>query len=151
MPMSHVEFKKHPCHMSLYCLKPCRMSIGPISHVEFKKWPCCLVEFKGQGTSLWVWSDRKDGLERDACGCRISTFSSLYLVLAGRSRIVLVSLLPPPLNHVRYQFFGHNLQVFTVSCFIILIIKSVQITHIAMALLIFWIVALLFAQCFSRF
>ena len=49
MPMSHVEFKKFPCHMSLYCLKPCRMSIGSMSHVEFKKWPCHPVEFKGQG------------------------------------------------------------------------------------------------------
>ena len=56
MPMSHVEFKKFPCHMSLYCLKPCRMSIGSMSHVEFKKWPCHPVEFKGQGPygrNLW--------------------------------------------------------------------------------------------------
>ena len=49
MPMSHVEFKKYPCHMSLYFLKPCRMSIGPMSLVEFKKWPRSPVKFKGQG------------------------------------------------------------------------------------------------------
>ena len=51
MPMSHVEFKKYPCHMSLYSLKACRMSIGSMSHVEFKKLPCRPVECKGQGPS----------------------------------------------------------------------------------------------------
>ena len=45
MPMSHVELKKYPCHMSLYFLKPCRVSNGSMSHVEFKKWPCRPVEF----------------------------------------------------------------------------------------------------------
>ena len=49
MPMSHAEFKKYPCHMSLYLLKPCRMSIGSMSNAEFKKWPCRPVEFNGQG------------------------------------------------------------------------------------------------------
>ena len=49
MSMSHVEFKKYPCLMSLYFFKPCRMSIGSMSHVEFKKWPCRPVEFEGQG------------------------------------------------------------------------------------------------------
>ena len=49
MPMSHVEFKRYPCHMSLLFLKPCRM-IGSMSHVKFKKWPCRPVEFKGQGS-----------------------------------------------------------------------------------------------------
>ena len=49
MPMSHSEFKKYPCHMSLYFLKPCRMSIDSMSNVEFKKWPCRPVKFNGQG------------------------------------------------------------------------------------------------------
>ena len=39
MPMSHVEFKKWPC----------RMSISSTSHVEFKKWPCQSVNFSGLG------------------------------------------------------------------------------------------------------
>ena len=49
--MSHVEFKKKPCHMSLFFGKPCRMSLSPMSHGEFKKWPCRPVEFRGRGPS----------------------------------------------------------------------------------------------------
>ena len=71
-PMSHVEFKKWLCPLSLFLRCPCRfqnglmshvefkeglchvdsiflMSIGPMSHVEFKKQSCRPVEFKGQG------------------------------------------------------------------------------------------------------
>ena len=35
--MSHVEFKKWPCPMSLHFKPSFHMSM---SHVEFKKWPC---------------------------------------------------------------------------------------------------------------
>ena len=49
LPMSHVEFKKGLCHMSLYFLSPCRMSLSPMSHVDFKNCPCRSVDFKGQG------------------------------------------------------------------------------------------------------
>ena len=41
-PMSHVEFKKGLCHMSLYFLPPCRMSLSPMSHVEFKNYPVAM-------------------------------------------------------------------------------------------------------------
>ena len=34
--------------MSLYFLKPCRMSMGSMSHVKFKKLACRPVKFKGQ-------------------------------------------------------------------------------------------------------
>ena len=33
--MSHVEFKKRPCPMSLYFYPSCRMSLSAMSHVEF--------------------------------------------------------------------------------------------------------------------
>ena len=68
-PMSHVDFKKWQCHMSLSLIfpnvtcriyekamshvtvisSPCRMSLSPMSHVEFKKVPCRAVDFRGQG------------------------------------------------------------------------------------------------------
>ena len=53
-PMSHVEFKKQPCRMSLYCLKPCRMSMSSMSHVEFQKWQCRHVEFRGSRAILYI-------------------------------------------------------------------------------------------------
>ena len=48
-PMSHVEFKKGLCHVLLYFLPSCRMSLSPVSHVDFKKVPCRPVDFRGQG------------------------------------------------------------------------------------------------------
>ena len=48
-PMSHVEFKKRLCPMSLHFYPSCRMSLSPMSHVEFKKGPCRPVGFRGQG------------------------------------------------------------------------------------------------------
>ena len=53
--MSPVDFKKYPCRMSLYFVKPCRMSIGSMSHVKFKKLPYCPIEFKGQGPFVGVY------------------------------------------------------------------------------------------------
>ena len=50
-PMSHVEFKKWPCRLSLYVLKPCRISMRPVSRVEFKNWPCSPFDFRGQWPS----------------------------------------------------------------------------------------------------
>ena len=47
MPMSHVEFKKWLCPMSLYLLPPSLMSLGPMSHVEFKKRMCRPVYLRG--------------------------------------------------------------------------------------------------------
>ena len=66
--MSHVDFKKLQCRISLSLIfpnvtcqiyekatshviiivSPCRMSIIPMLHVEFKKWPCRPVNFRGQ-------------------------------------------------------------------------------------------------------
>ena len=66
--MSHVDFKKWQCRMSLSHIFPnvtCqiqekavshvaimfslgRMSLSQMSNVEFKKWPCRPVEFRGQ-------------------------------------------------------------------------------------------------------
>ena len=68
-PMSHVDFKKWQCCMSLSLIfsnvtcqnqekalshvtiifSPCRMSLSPMSHVKFKKCPCRPVDFRGQG------------------------------------------------------------------------------------------------------
>ena len=75
-PVSHVEFKKWSCRMSLnYLFKShvaskmlsCRMSnlicrvtiplavsIGLMSHVDLKKWPCRRVKFRGQGPYLYI-------------------------------------------------------------------------------------------------
>ena len=47
-PMSHVEFKKRVCHMSLSFLDYVAC-LSPMSHVGFKKWPCHSVDFRGQG------------------------------------------------------------------------------------------------------
>ena len=49
MPMSHIDFKKCKCFMSLSISVPCRMSLSLISHVDFKKGPCCLVQLRGRG------------------------------------------------------------------------------------------------------
>ena len=49
-PMSHFEFQKRLCPVSLYFLLPCRISLGPMSHVEFKKCLCHPVDFRGQGS-----------------------------------------------------------------------------------------------------
>ena len=46
--MLHVEFKELP----MSCFFP--MSKGFMSHVDFKKWPCHPVEFKGQGPCYCV-------------------------------------------------------------------------------------------------
>ena len=35
-------------HVTLI-LSPCRMALGPMTHVEFKKVPCHPVDFRGQG------------------------------------------------------------------------------------------------------
>ena len=58
-PMSHVDFKKCQCRMSLspmphvtVIFSSCRMSLSPMSHVELKKWPCRPVDFRGQGHKL---------------------------------------------------------------------------------------------------
>ena len=51
--MSHVEFKKQPCLMSLSFLTPCRMSLSLMSHVEFKKSPCRPVELRGLGPLIY--------------------------------------------------------------------------------------------------
>ena len=50
--MSHFEFKKWPCRMSLYFWKPCRMSISSMSYVEFKKWLCRPVDSRVKGHIL---------------------------------------------------------------------------------------------------
>ena len=65
--MSHGDFKKWQCHMSLsriyltfmlnekamshvnILFSPCHMSLSPMSHVECKKCPCRPVNFRGQG------------------------------------------------------------------------------------------------------
>ena len=67
--MSHVDFKKCQCRMSLSrifrnvpfqiyeiamshvttFLVPCPMLISPMLHVKFMKWPCRPVDFRGQG------------------------------------------------------------------------------------------------------
>ena len=39
MPMSHVDFEKWSCPLSLSFLTSCRMSLGSMSPVEFKKCP----------------------------------------------------------------------------------------------------------------
>ena len=41
--MSHVEFKKRLCPMSLYYYFPCRIALSPMSHVHFR----------GQGPFGW--------------------------------------------------------------------------------------------------
>ena len=63
--MSHVNFKKWQCHVSLSLIVPsvpyveckkmslyfdpsCRMSLSPMLHVEFKKSSCRPVDFRGQ-------------------------------------------------------------------------------------------------------
>ena len=46
--MSHVEFKKRPCPMSLHFHPSCRMPLSPMSHVKFKKCSCRPVNFSGQ-------------------------------------------------------------------------------------------------------
>ena len=49
-PMSHVEFKKGLCHMSLYFVPPCRMSLSPgMSRDELKNCPCRPVDLRGRG------------------------------------------------------------------------------------------------------
>ena len=53
MPMSHVEFKKSPCLMSL--AKPCCILIGPMSHVKFEKRMCHPVDFRGQGPYMCLF------------------------------------------------------------------------------------------------
>ena len=64
--MSHVDFKKRQCRMSLSLIFPdvpyriyeirmslvviffaCRMSVGFMTRVNFKKWPCHRVDFRG--------------------------------------------------------------------------------------------------------
>ena len=47
--ISHVEFKKRLCSMSLHCYPSCRMSLSTMSHVGFKKCSCRPVDFRGQG------------------------------------------------------------------------------------------------------
>ena len=54
MPMSHVEFKKCQCRMSLSISIPCCMSLGLMSYVDFKKGPCRHVEFRGRGLSIII-------------------------------------------------------------------------------------------------
>ena len=46
-PMTNVEYKKKPCHMSLHFLT------SSVSHVKFKKLLCRPVEFKGRGPFGW--------------------------------------------------------------------------------------------------
>ena len=49
-PMSHVEFKKRRCPMSLKSLAPVARHYRPyMSHVEFLKCPCRPVDFRGLG------------------------------------------------------------------------------------------------------
>ena len=48
-PMSHVEFEKRLCPMSLHFYPSCRMSLSLMSYVEFKICPCHPVDFRGQG------------------------------------------------------------------------------------------------------
>ena len=47
LPMSHVEFNKWRCHMSLYFCKPCRMSLSLMSHVEFQEMAVLPCRFSG--------------------------------------------------------------------------------------------------------
>ena len=93
--MSHVDFKKWQCPLSLYLYfhvdfeigkcrllnlrkGPCRvsnffhMSIGFMSHVDFKKWLCRPVGFKGQGSPYTPLA----GPRRPETGppCRVSVY-----------------------------------------------------------------------------
>ena len=47
--MSHVEFKKCQCRMSLSISVPCRMSLSLMSPVDFKKGLCRRVELGVEG------------------------------------------------------------------------------------------------------
>ena len=76
--MSHVDFKKCLCHMSLSLnISPCPLSnlrnanvpcmspylsfepmslcrLGSCRPVKFKEWPCRPVEFRGLGPNTWL-------------------------------------------------------------------------------------------------
>ena len=42
--MSHDEFKKRLCPLSIHFYPSCRMSLSPMSHVDFKNCSCRPVE-----------------------------------------------------------------------------------------------------------
>ena len=48
-PMSHFEFKKGLCPMSLYFVPPCRISLSLMLHFELKNCPCRPVDLRGRG------------------------------------------------------------------------------------------------------
>ena len=75
-PVSHVDFKKWQCPLSLFLQCQCQflintnvacrtvhvMLVSPISHVGCQNCPCCPAEFKGQG-SLYCQSFSKVGVQ----------------------------------------------------------------------------------------
>ena len=97
--MSHVDFMKGQCCMSLSLVSPnftcqieekvmshvtlifslCRMSLSPLSYVGFKKWPYRLVDLRGQGPSY-----AKAAIHLRTGSCRQQLLLSLQSTLKGR-------------------------------------------------------------------
>ena len=53
VPQGHMSQEKAMSCVTILLTPKCHMSVLPMTHVEFKKCPCHPVDFKGQGSSRY--------------------------------------------------------------------------------------------------